>query len=723
MNFLNVILLGGAAAFSIPLIIHILNKRKFKVVHWGAMHLLAPIMKKNNKRIQLEQLLLLLMRIAIPILLALCLARPVLTSMKAFQENEKLSTVFLLDNSFSMQDGTAAESNFTRAKGEVAKAMRDMRKGSDASVVLMGGQAGPLTDEPTTALDNVTKQLAGIAGNADPANVAGSLQQGVSELGRMAHAGREIVIMSDFQAGDWQDSEALTRRSAMDMISEMGVKPSVTLFQIEGGQRENACIQSIDVSALILGAGQPVSIRANLKNYGKTTYPDLMVFFKVDGEEKRTSQVTLGPGQEAQVLFSTVFEKPGDHTVEIMMDADALKADNSYVASFPVWDAVPVLLVDGDPAPDLDAETGFLQIALQPFGSARASLNDLITSQVIQAQQLNENEMKDKRLVILANVEKLQKNQLEQLEKFVSDGGGLIVFPGDRIDVKWYNDAFFKNGKGLLGRQYTGFAGRGYEQAGGVSETTRIVSEVYEHPAFAFFNDARNGKLSEPEFNTWLKMGFLGEGSENSGVRLARFDNGDLYALESTFGEGRVIQCAAPADADWGNLPTQPVYLPMMQRLVTYLASTVDPPRNLTAGRKLVAFLPAEMAEQDVAIKDPAGVDRVIKVKKEGARGVVEFEDTSAPGIYTVTDAERKQQFFAVNLDRGESDIEVLGEKEVALLAEEMEANLVKSYEEYTELDKERRFGVEIWKPILYALLALLFGELLFQQWIARRVL
>lgn len=723
MSFLNGILLFGAAAFAIPLIIHILNKRKFKVVHWGAMHLLAPIVKKNNKRIQIEQLLLLLMRIAIPILLAFCLARPVLTSMKAYQENEKLSTVFLLDNSFSMQDGTAAQSNFTRAKEEIAKAMKDMRKGSDASVVFMGGTTKLLSDEPSTALDNMTKKLTPAGSDADPANVAGSLQQGVSELERMAHAGRELVIVSDFQAADWQDSEALTRRSAMEAVAGMGVKPSVTLFQISGGQRENACIQSIDVSALILGAGQPVSIRANLKNHGKTTYPDLMVFFKVDGVEKRSSQVTLGPGQESQVLFSTVFEEAGDHTIEISMDADALKADNRYVAAFSVWDEVPVLLVDGDPADGLDAETGFLQIALQPFASARASLNDLITSKMIQTQELNENELKGKRVVVLANVDKLQPHQIKSLEEFVKGGGGLIIFPGDRIDVNWYNNQFFQDGKGMLARQYTGFAGRGYQNRGSGFDSTRIVSEVYEHPAFSFFNEPRNGRLSDPEFNTWLRMGYLGEGSENTGVRLARFDSGDAYAIEKSFGEGRVIQCAAPADADWGNLPTQPIYLPMMQRLVTYLASSSDPPRNIASGRKLIAFLPPEMVEKDAVIKDPAGVDHVIKVKREGSRGVVEYDATTEPGIYALTDPDRKQQFFAVNLDRSESNIAVLDQSQVAALAVEMDAHFVNSFDEYKSLDKARRFGIEMWKPALYALLALLFGELFFQQWISRRVL
>ncbi len=716
------------AAFSIPLVIHLLNKRRFKVVAWGAMHLLAPIIKKNHRRIELEQLLLLLMRIGIPILLSLCLAQPVLTKMRTYQQNDKLSTVFLLDNSFSMQDGSSTQTNFKRAKGEIGQALKEMRKGSDASVVLMGGVPLPMTDEPSTALDTVMKKIKGEVRLSDPADIAESLQYGVSEFERMAHPGREIVLVSDFQKSDWSDAAAVPRRSAMEKLLEMPVRPNVTLYQVAEGSRENACIQSIDVSALILGTGQPVTIRANLRNYGETAYPDLMVYLKVDGVEKRSSQRTLGPKQDAQVHFTVAFDTPGDHSVEIRMDADALNADNSYVASFPVWESVPVLLVNGEPGSNFSGETDFLEIALQPFGAAGAkNLNDLVVSRTIEANQLREDTLIDQRVVILANVEKLEKGQLELLEKYVRDGGGLIVFPGARIDAKWYNEDFFRKGEGLLPRQFTAFSGRGYGgRDGSLQQSARIVSEVYNHPAFAFFNDSRNGKLSDPDFNTWLRIGLIGEddaGAPSRGIlELAKLDSGDPFAVERKTGEGRVIQCAVPADSDWGNLPTQPVYLPMMQRLVTYLAASVDPPRNIAAGERLVAFLPVEMEGQEAVLKDPEGIDHVLTVKREGARGTVTYADTATPGIYTLTAPDKHLLYFAVNLSRKESDIAVLGETEMRELAEEMEASYVRSYAEFRALDEARRSGIGMWKPILLGLLFLLFGEIFYQQWIARRV-
>jgi hypothetical protein len=69
-----------------------------------------------------------------------------------------------------------------------------------------------------------------------------------------------------------------------------------------------------------------------------------------------------------------------------------------------------------------------------------------------------------------------------------------------------------------------------------------------------------------------------------------------------------------------------------------------------------------------------------------------------------------------VNTSRTESDLKLLDEKEFADLAKIMQAKAVSSAEQYLQLDKQRRFGREIWKPLLAAVLVLLFLEVLLQQ-------
>ena len=215
----------------------------------------------------------------------------------------------------------------------------------------------------------------------------------------------------------------------------------------------------------------------------------------------------------------------------------------------------------------------------------------------------------------------------------------------------------------------------------------------------------------------------MAAGARRDVSTLLRLDDGSAYLVEKQFGNGRVIQSAAGADAGWGNLPTKPVYVPMMQRLVTYLASSVSPPVNINAGDPLIAFLPKDEAGKKAKLLSPDGAEHELEVKREGERGVAEFEGTRLPGIYTLTDTQYAVQHFAVNLSREESEIETLAPEELSKVAEGMGGRVVSSLEEYYALDDERRFGQEIWKPLLWVLLAFLFLEIIYQQWLTKREL
>src|SRR2546428_5697207 len=101
MTFLNIALLGGVAALAIPIIIHLFHKSRFQVVKWGAMHLLEAVIRTNQRRVRIEQIILLIIRAAIPAILALCMARPVLKGAQKPMCEANTSPVVPLDNIYS----------------------------------------------------------------------------------------------------------------------------------------------------------------------------------------------------------------------------------------------------------------------------------------------------------------------------------------------------------------------------------------------------------------------------------------------------------------------------------------------------------------------------------------------------------------------------------------------------------------------------------------------
>ncbi|WP_171189730.1 BatA domain-containing protein, partial [Alienimonas chondri] len=170
MNFLNPALAFGAVALAIPLIIHLLNRSRFRTVDWGAMHLLAEVVRTNRRRFRLDQLLLLLVRCAIPVLLAFCLARPVWTGLAGASGDGPVSLAIVLDDSQSMGAPGEGSTRFDAAVDAVKEIVAGAGKGSDFMVILAGGPPTGLTDAPT--FDAAAEGVGGIRGEGAGLQIA-----------------------------------------------------------------------------------------------------------------------------------------------------------------------------------------------------------------------------------------------------------------------------------------------------------------------------------------------------------------------------------------------------------------------------------------------------------------------------------------------------------------------------------------------------------------------
>src|ERR671916_2149899 len=83
LGLANYPLIYGLGAASLPIIIHLLNKRKHREMPWAAMRFLLAAIRKNSRRIRIEQWLLLAVRTLIIILVVTAMAKPYLESLGA----------------------------------------------------------------------------------------------------------------------------------------------------------------------------------------------------------------------------------------------------------------------------------------------------------------------------------------------------------------------------------------------------------------------------------------------------------------------------------------------------------------------------------------------------------------------------------------------------------------------------------------------------------------
>lgn len=665
MTFLNGALLFGAAAAAVPLILHILNRSRFKRVEWGAMHLLESVIRVNHKRFQFEQWLLLLVRCAIPVLLALCLARPVLTGSGTLAGNSPVSLVVLLDTSYSMDSVHGGASRFDSAVQAAVRIVEGATQGSEISVIQTGGLPQPLFDQPVFDAAAVVRRVNTLQSGLGASNMQQALDRGLSTLAEMSHARRELVVISDFQPADW---DYLPENSAgiRQQLEALPVDAKLTMLSVGDPIYGNLSVESLDYASRPLGVGQTLTVRAGIRNHGDVPRQDLKVVLKINGQEVAQSRINLAASGAAQVVLPCEFAESGSHVIQVEIDAqDPLSVDDKLAAAVRVWGQLNVLLVDGAPgSAALQGETDYLSVALTPYTFGRLKLADLVQTETVTPDKLTPEQLENRRVVVLANVPQLKDDQISTLIDDVRDGGSLLVCPGNRIDTKWYNSRLFAE-SGLLPAEFGLPRGRINDQG----QSSRIMVQHFDHAALQFFNDAVNGDLASAEIRQWYQLLVRGqdpalsrsmpdaravvprsemvlanmsslsgdttpvfahqiggrehlrnsaftsrvEGFNTSmfvpdAAVIARLDTGDPFLVQHAFGDGVVLQMATAVDADWSDLPLRPCYVPLMQQLVATLATQLTPPANIRTGEPAIVFLESRAASDSQHRKeDPAG--------------------------------------------------------------------------------------------------------------------
>ena len=474
----------------------------------------------------------------------------------------------------------------------------------------------------------------------------------------------------------------------------------------------------------MVGVGQKIQIRANLRNFGDAHYPDLRVYFKADGKEKSVvADQARRRARKARCSSRTPSTRRARTSIEVFAEADALKADNSLSRQHPRArqgaGAARQRRPERRAAEGRDGLRRDRAPALQRRPRrARRSHHDRGHQ---AGRPRTRKALSEQAVVILANVRKLNDDQLRALEDFVKNGGGLLVFPGNRIDATWYNGALFKDGKGLAAAR----ARRARRRLEGRRAVRRHrLAALRESRARALQRSAQRQprRRRDQDVVPHAGAGEAAGATEPVDPRAARqrrsVSRREAVRRRPRHRLRRAVRCGLEQPADAPVLPAAHAAARV------YLASTVFPPRNLDVGKPLVAFLPAARRRQESdARSSPTARPIELPIVKEGERGVVEFaQDAAARPLHAHAARRRGRLHYVVNASRRESDLQKLTDKEIADLAKAHGVALVRIGAEYKRSITRRRYGIEFWRPLLWALLGLCFVEMVLQQRFARRV-
>lgn len=632
LAFLNPLLLWALPLAAVPIIIHILNRRRFQKVPWAAMDFLLKAMKRNRKRLRMEQWLVLLLRVLAVLLLVSLVSRPQLGGSALL--GSRTHHIVILDDSASMAQRSGSTALFEKAQDRIKLLADDLgarRQGDIFSLVTTSG-----AQEPAIWSQRIGGSFGRDAGSrlkelqvSDRSPDLGkAFETTVKRAKEVQDASRtEYYVVGDRRSWDWSTLDDKPRPSLLAGLSAMaGDKEHVTVLTV-GGQHANLAITDVKLIDRLAIAAVPVTLGIDVKNFGLDPTAPTTVSIEVDGQSRITQDVPqLAPGERHTVQMDHTFHQPGPHRIDALLEpGESFPFDDRRTLALQVREKSRVLLVDGQPDED-QGEVFFLQATLDVPESG-------IEAQVVTESGFDEANLDAFDMIWLCNVQAPSMEAAKRLEAFVGSGGGLAITCGSLIDAPRYNDLLWQDGKGLLPLPIG-------EINGDPDRPEHAHLANPEHPMCTGV-----AELFELVLGNWIQVKrwlTLEEPADHEASIVARIRGADGPPMLATrtYGGlgGEVALFSITADRFWSNLPSTDLFLVVTHQLHHFAARRDDQSRSnlLTDGTYTLEVDPG-VHRPDVTMRSLAGDDeRTVTAeapKPEAAEGDAKPGDENAkPG-------------------------------------------------------------------------------------------
>lgn len=630
MSFINPFLIIGILAAGIPLLIHLWSRRQARPIDFSHVQFLMSLHRSRVRRLKLKQIFILILRMLIVALIALALARPILTSKWALAAGGRAnsSVVIVLDNSYSMGYERFDGTRFDIAKDRALRLLESLRPGDNASLILM-------SDLPEVVFRRLTsdiQQVRDAVKNAKLSHRSSHVWSAISEayvlLSESDHPRKSIYLISDLGKNGWQDWREIPDDSGM-----------VDVFVIRIGEAEagNRAVESVAPSNDPVAMGIPVKISAKLAGSDLAGETKATVELFVDGEKKGQAAV------RESVSFTHIFEHPGIHIGEVRLTSDRLALDDARYFAIDVAGQIRTLCAGKN--------NFYVNLALNPVTSLDPEAEFSILPAGCTVEELDAQSLDQYNVVVLADVAKLSEDVAGNMENFVLNGGSLVIFLGENADRDWYNNQFDLIPATL---------GDKFSQA-------RIKLSKWDenHPIFKVFgNEDTRGTLDSLQFYSAFSL------KPKDGAKvIASFDRDIPAVLETESGWGRVILFNTSPDTKVSDLPINPAFLPLMQQAVLYLTSEVRKSnRNIFVGDTYLRHL-QNSTDSPPVVFDPEGNKSTSAMSADERGDQIQYGPAEHAGIYRLefkSGGRLYRDYFAANPDvTRESDLEAARDGEI----------------------------------------------------------
>lgn len=656
----------GAAAVSIPIIIHLMSRFRRRPEAWGAMRFLLEAYKKQKKRLQVERLLLLAVRCLLVLVAGLALAGPVLSGCTRGGGLGQLLTgggggrvVYLVvDDSLSTQTREAGGTRLDRLKQEALSVIDELEEGDRAVVLRAGRPAEWVVEEPTADRAALKDAVNGIAPRYGRSHVAAALLQVEQSMDALnVRDGQAvIVLLSDFPRSAAYMDEALPPE-----LEGLGDRASI-VASLSAQGTDNVQVMSVTPRRRMVvassGGATSISIEVRLRRFGGEPQPREvgLAVSLVDSAGNEVASATrnarwLAGQREALVNLDLPAPRSGDATrggrelvvVAALVAAnesagvDALRADDRAVAVVRLRERLQVVLVDD--GSEVNPEPG----ALQPWQWMRAALSPMegglgagpFEVSALLPSAVNESSLGPADAAVVLRPDQVSVPGWEALRTFAERGGLVWVFaPASEGEARWPETMLrvFDLPWGVSNALAVSDAD------GGVPlDATLRAPEVLQYLAadwrekLGWVSVSRRLPMGVPDEDRWIAL-------DTATTNLPSADMPALMAGRA-IGSGTVLLTTVPPDNRYTNLVVRPLFAPLVHDTLRGVLGDAGRLSPVVSGDAPDLGRGWRNAGELSAIGALSGTDAVdetsasVRVRTDGDAAIV-IEPLERPGVY-----------------------------------------------------------------------------------------
>ena len=754
MIFLHTGLLWLIPLAAIPILLHLLTLHRLKTVELSTFRFLFDSYVQQRRQIKFLEAILAALRTLFLLLLVLVVARPVVKHWSAlFGSGAGRDVIMIVDCSASMNARTAGMTSIDRARSTALAVAERLSTDDRLTLVRLTSRAEVVFSRFSSDTEAIREKIESLSATPSRAN----LYTAISDLfgtGAYRKPGQTVYLFTDCQSTAWREvkDQGLTQIVPAEthfLVVNVGSSVPLANRAVVGeAPRESRVI-----------VGLPVMLRPRVVNHSKTEPAEVTVGVVVN--EREIDRVTIGlkPGEfvSRDVVYTP--REPGIERCRFEISGDPFPDDDAFLFTLNVVPAIKILVINGAPSKDpLESEALFLLTALQSqperLNAAAPSIQpvaelgpgaDFVRSldvHEITEQQLNPAVLEGASAVMLANAGALNAQQFTMLRDFVVSGGGLVIWPGDKVNPEVYTKQFLPSPLAQAGQKPKGRAAP--RTGGGAADSAieplvdlklsaaagdlnqldqfeKLAPPDYAHPVFSVFDDPKARYLMTARFPRRYPLE-LGEDRSNTWP-LAYFSNGQPALVESRCGHGIVLCAAFPASAKWSNLPLKPEFVPLVLRMASHVMrrADIESPSVVPPGNAAEIAVASQWAPVTARVTDPGRRTSVVTFERYEGRLAGAFENTAERGYYSVeisggtTEQPRKGSLqFAVNLSPDESDFAMINQVNLKEWMGELDVKLIDaSAEAQQALGRIGGNQREIWRPLILLLFAIIAVEFL----------